>query len=326
MLRGHTLLGGILFLFCLAQVASAQQPINGLTEYERLACEFSASAGEGIDLKASQAHDIRETHFHKKIDYAELLAVAHASVKDTIEYVQSKGIRIYVGDEDSLAPCGGVFSSLPPLPADLIEEWHADREDGELRAGMFLPPTGASEDPVIILRRDANRWTLLHEFGHFLFDSGLRGNPNYVTPQEISDELERRMQWLAAAVADPKLSAENFTKVTDLFHDTAPLVYVLAIRSSLEEVTIELMLGDAYQRQEITYTPASARASFSYIVSSIKVALSSIKDWQDLVASGERAATVRELEAEKARLHALADEAEKNTGVLQKLLAQFTSR
>ena len=148
-------------------------------------------------------------YFGKKYNQDWRTAVSRASILDTLDYVRSKGVDVYhmspISDRSAL-PMGSTDSA----PWDLDREWRrADQPAAGapcgFLAGLYLGK-GTRELPsvrsrsAILVREDAARWTLVHEFMHHNFkgQAAADGYDDNVVQQKRStllkatDELRKK--------------------------------------------------------------------------------------------------------------------------------------
>ena len=166
-----------LSLFGCGNADRPPQPAVGqdFGEYIQQSCEFTADVGD-LGQKIPAPHSIAVGYFGKKFNREWLDAVSSTSIESTVAYIRTTGARVYRASPRVPNSCQP-FAKLDPLPPPVESKWaEAERNTSDLiRAdgsnafisGLYLPP---EEDPAaLIVRADASRWILVHEFMHHNF-------------------------------------------------------------------------------------------------------------------------------------------------------------
>ena len=239
---------------------------KSLDEFDanKAACAFSANDGEGAFAPSSS--DILTSHFGKRIDINQLKAVLTSSGEETASFVKSLDVDLFSGPEKE--PNCHFFSFLEAAQGDYLRLWN-QANSGNRTLGLYLAK-GLSEltaqKPVIIVRKDSSRWTLIHELGHHLF------NLNAVYPDDLSErefriEYRQRLKALLGDVDsdgnvikksaeeryDQTPSQENLDDWQEALIEFYPYMDVILKEGALEEVAIERTLSDFYTQDQLQY-------------------------------------------------------------------------
>lgn len=195
---------------------------------------------------------VQETFFHKRYDVSKIDSIAYASPKETYQFALASGVDVFQTVDD----VGGcrLFKSLPTADENLLSLWNSANRQGGL-LGLFNPTNRVADlghaRPVIMLRGDTTRYTLVHEFMHHLFNEERErhGYNDGVAMIEFQDKIDRLEE-----ISKKKFNKDMLTEEKVLANPKAAEVYMEAWLDlaetrvsieetfSLEEVTIESTL------------------------------------------------------------------------------------
>jgi hypothetical protein len=245
--------------------------------YARQSHEYRADDGGGIDHVES-ANPTVEGYFGKRYNRDWLAAVGHASILDTLDYIQTKGVRVYHSD-----PISGKsalnLESTAGLPWDLDRVWRsADQPASDapcgFLAGLYLAEgsrglPSLKTESAIIVREDAGRWTLVHEFMHHNFKTQARaaGYDDGAT-RNLQTTLLRSIQalWKNHSISD----VDYAKQLSPLFQRLAEVMDQMVIQYQFEEVTIEATLQDRYEKGELGFVPSGSYANATWYIAHSK--------------------------------------------------------
>jgi hypothetical protein len=219
--------------------------------------------------------------FGKQIDFAHVRAISRASAASTVDYVKRQGADVF-GTADSGRGCL-TFQSLPAPPADFAREWTraADQDDNgtSVVMGLYIPRgterlASSASRALIAIRHDANRWTLVHEFSHHLFDLADReqGQPHDERVKSGFAAATREYESIAGLYEADRGQA-TFTRAAEKLIEAVGKLRPFLLRYPLEEMAIEAMLMDEYDRGNLAYFPIRKKSSYLYVASSAESAL-----------------------------------------------------
>jgi hypothetical protein len=244
--------------------------------YQAASCQYGIDDGGLADPHLARQADVRRTYFNKTFDFAPIAAVLGASIRETVDFIESQGVRVF-RTESSVTGCRA-FADLPQAPADFQAYW--DRTGGRIvgenagsnliglyveRASSEVP--SAAESAEIGIREDASRWQLVHEFMHHQFerqaarDSGRSASQ---VKQQLKAWSERLEQYIAA-VQQGNRAPETLANEARSFIGSSSLVRQLLLRFVLEEMTIESFLQDLHASGALRFAPVTREASQVYI-------------------------------------------------------------
>lgn len=254
-----------------AQVASTD-----IADYAGASCHFRFDEGEAaVRLSGS---DVTVTHFGKKFDRNLLLPLLRASAAEVVRFAQENGVRFY----KSADPIGGgacpFAATLPEAPADLKAEFSAVGGSGAT-TGLYLPLQSpnlpsTNELAAIVVRTDTNKWVLVHEYMHHLFE--MQRKADGVRSLNLEDNFTSRYDEyrLAFAAAHLATGPERNDKIKDAvaklksFNEAALL---LLQTNALEEMTVESYLAHLLDQNQFAFVHKQQRLnSAMYIMSSAK--------------------------------------------------------
>ncbi len=235
--------------------------------YIRDSAEFTATQGEGI-LAVSSSTPVIKGYFEKPYNRDWLTAVGRASINDTVDFIETTNARVYRADaiaKESARP----LSSVRPMPGDIDQEWQHSAKISPQTCGYLvglyllkdsanLPSTNANA--AVIVREDAGRWTLVHEFMHHNFktQSAARG---------YDDNLTQRRRWALNRRLDEirrnrDISDRDYAiAMVPVFLEFSELTDKFLVEFTLEEVAVEAILQDRFDRGELTYVSLGSYAN-----------------------------------------------------------------
>ncbi len=245
-------------------------------DYELSACTYRLDEGYGINREWANRTNVQDSYFGKKFDFAPLQAVLYSSAQATLDYFQRLGVRYYkVVVSDSRC---NMFSGLSPAPADVRRYWDGFSgkvETGQLLEGLYLhirhpeAPSVTQNQAAIVIRQDASRWTILHEFMHHLFevqaeyDSHMTLADLHARIKAITDRGDRLQEQFRRNPTRPGLMAV-YAEILPM----VPLLIQLELRSHLEEVANEWTLLNLYLDGHLKFVPFNYQYRASYGIQS----------------------------------------------------------
>lgn len=295
-------------------------------------CQYAYDEGGDALWDLAKQEDVQSTYFEKEYQANHLNAVMTASGKQTASYIRAAlGVPVY----KTIGTKCDYFRELSTPPKDYQDIW--DSASGGQASGSRLAGLYAGNQEkiingkflhnfVIMVADDSDRWTIVHEMMHHLFhrrdlQRGVFSNTatnemkkaeNVVVQMDKdfqADETQLKFSPLAVAVS----------RYTDSFIESMK-------RSSLEESTIEAMLGEAFVSQTFTFTPNGLRSSAWYLKSNAvkgydeyEKVLKQVEVYANIAKSHEWADELGFLEEAKARL-------EKNMVLIQRLMLEADDR
>ncbi|MBX9769626.1 MAG: hypothetical protein K2X47_20280, partial [Bdellovibrionales bacterium] len=183
--------------------SSSSTPSKNVTFTERPddeSCLFEADSGDKVSLPQNSSKE--SFFFGKTIDSAKIKGVYRASGKSTVSQMNAQGIEVLGVTRAKPDKCVR-YSFLKTPPYEMQNLWkrienqvNGGGEGDAQIAGVFFPSgnkTGGVlfKRPTVMVGIDANRYVVVHEYMHFLYDSELAGQPGYMTMQDTVGELDR---------------------------------------------------------------------------------------------------------------------------------------
>ena len=233
-------------------------------------------AAESGDQRArSQNKRLERPLFDKEWDVSKLEAILSTSNNATIEFMRQQNLDVYVA-KDVRRSCHPLMA-LQRVPAgEVHRQWQrvAGRDDKIL--GLFLPKkrfTLLRRNTIVVASR-ARRWTLVHEFAHFLFNDRSR-----VQLRELVERYEKLDSRFYALAEHPQLSRDQSLQAQfeDLIVEYYPVYAEVLRQYALEEVTIEIQLSTFYRDGLLkNVDTAGAKNSLAYASSSLLKAVEGV--------------------------------------------------
>lgn len=203
--------------------------------------------------------DIISTYFDKQFDQGHLNAILTSSAKNTVDYVRKLNLGLYKTKRDPNNNCD-FFAGLPQASWNLSV---LSQIPGGSYIGVYFPRqypglTEAQLQSVIVLAEETDRWTLVHEFMHHLFNKGRNDRSQWLKERyvEVSEQISRLPETMdPATIEHGMFLALEYARIID----ELMLVY------PLEEIAIETILTELYLDKSLTYVPNSIENATAYI-------------------------------------------------------------
>ncbi len=266
------------------------EPLQGLQNRQRMVsaqileqntCANEVQSLAVQDPATQNIQDIRSTYFAKKIDYSKLKTVLNLSTDQTIQWIRSQNIDIFKIPSRNRRPASvniqncDLFKNIDYASAALQEKWEAMDPSGLKNVGLYIPHWKASRNAknksVILVSELTDRWTLVHEYVHALFDR--QQNQKHSHDQDLVLRFERsyaQFQKYDIQYLSTPISNEEKLKQVQLWIQTATDFSNLLTSFTLEEIAVESILREAYVRQQfLNVTKSSFDLAGQYIQTSI---------------------------------------------------------
>lgn len=243
------------------------------SDYVKASCEFKADQG-GVAPQVLPTAKYTTTYFGKKYDQSLLEAVLAASATETVRFAELTNVRFYSVSRFKTDSC--LMSSFLPEAQIFYQTQFASVGKGVL--GLYLSPKNSlvektNIDPTILVRQDANRWVLIHEFMHHLFSKevqeiGRTDEDLWVDVQKADESLKD----LKAKYKETK-SVEDGQKMLNTVKTLVTAAPEHFKRFTLEEMTIESVLWSHLADSSLKNIPHNqAINGAAYIYTSAKKA------------------------------------------------------
>lgn len=247
-----------------------------VSEYSAASCRYKYD--EGPVALQSATPDIKSTYFGKEIDMNLLKPVLAASGAEVVRFAESTGVRYYKTGAKSTDSCE-FLATLPVSTADLETEFSNAGKIGTV-LGLYLA-ANTSKLPstqglaAIVVRSDASKWVITHEYMHHLFHAQILATPGAAADiksqmqKSLADYEEATTQLRKVPFGDERASQANETalKLQILSSD---LVSVLK-QYYLEEMAIETTLAEQMDRGNFTLVLKGQRVNgAAYTMTSAK--------------------------------------------------------
>ena len=238
------------------QAPQPQQDMGSdFAQYNRASCQFGFTQGNSASLKGPQ--NIQNIFFDKKLDRSLLEPVLGASAAETIRFAEETGVRFYKISPKVPSNCG-FLQSLPQAPLDLQDEFQeANTSGGVVGLYLFAGTVGiksTDEKAAIVVRSDANKWTVVHEYLHHLFhiQSGNESDLSDLQSEYQRITLEYKNLRKKVTKVKAKDRTELINKLADKLTDAGQLLLLLLKKYYLEEMTIEMLLAQELSEGRFT--------------------------------------------------------------------------
>jgi len=251
---------------------------DDVSEYAKASCEYKYE--EGGRAPTQGANDVRSTYFKKNLNFALLNPVLGASGGETVRFAESHSVRYYKTSFRSTSNCE-FTQALPAAPSDLSAEFSKNDSQGAI-LGLYLGANtknlpSTTGQASILVRRDANKWVLVHEYTHHLFQLQ-RDAEMGVQTEDIKTRLVRVGKEYDQAMSDLKADrstdrAPKLKAAAQKLVEFNGIAFDFLREYLLEEMSIENVLAEKFERSELKYVIAGQRINgAAYTISSGKKA------------------------------------------------------
>ncbi|MCB0378975.1 MAG: hypothetical protein KDD33_10820 [Bdellovibrionales bacterium] len=250
---------------CGGESSSPQTPDDLIGQVDTGQCAHSPYDGPEADV-ANKSFAYQDSgYFGKMANTDHLDALLQASGVQAYRYIRSQGVDVYYIKEKSQSQCR-YFTFAKKAPSDYRQKWRDkagpnDGSNGATLLGLFLTYFSRSStgdvrlvDPTILLRHDTQKWTILHEFTHYLFADSRSQEKFMKFNEEIATDMQTSNNDILLAKANflEERSPEKALLLLMQWSRFFKLSHKLHSRNALEEFTIESMLNERYRAGRIT--------------------------------------------------------------------------
>ncbi len=261
----------------------------------RPSCDYAFTEG-GYAPSTLPATNVKASRFLKKYDASLIQSVQAASGSETARFAALAGVTFYqVADLDIDEKDCLFTQTLPEAPSSVLKYFRDTEDDVKSEDGGKSTLLGfyldkeiveqisgtTSIGPVITVKNDSERYTMVHEFFHYIFDLSRE-----VSGTQLQINLAQSNQAFSDA-ADDYSSVEtmaNLEKLTVTFDNFSKDLIKVLKEYTLEEMSIEYELNDLYQRNALQYVNYYSRLNGDfYSVSSAESALERIQKNEKMI-------------------------------------------
>jgi hypothetical protein len=261
----------------------APKPIDekALKAYRDNSCAFPAKNNGGAVFEYLNQQRRESSYFEKHLNIYLLAGIMPADIESGLQFISQSSVKIFKVPSEKEG-CKN-YSILSDPPNQIMQVWTQLNESlGDKDAfvlGLFMPvdklrSLGISlEEPVIIYREDTEKWTLVHEYLHFLFNKDRETQGEFVMAnlkqmEKVGADFDAKTK----NATETQIKNPSFLKeVAALFQDHENRLLNHLRNFTLEEMTIETELIALYEAKNMKYTTEYAKLGAAwYIRSSYK--------------------------------------------------------
>ncbi|MBC7385473.1 MAG: hypothetical protein H7301_04815 [Cryobacterium sp.] len=254
---------------CTAEDRVQSQVARSPRFYIEQSCAFTSEQGDGEAISVRPPR-IRLSYFGKPYDREWLARVGHLSMKMTSSVIESTGANVYVSGAYTERSCKNLGFNRT-LPADLSTRWDEIEEfyRESIIGGVYFAQDGGGaslfQAAAIIVREDASRWTLVHEFMHHNFHAHAKV-ANVSNEESLSErnELEKKIRVLN--LAEGITPEERLKEQSHAFLALVDVTDRRMIGLQLEEVAVEATLQDSYDSGDLTFVSPGSYANAGWYI------------------------------------------------------------
>lgn len=254
---------------------------DDVSKYSEASCLYAFNFGPSIESRESSR--IESPHFGKAYDAAILNPTLAASGEQVVRFSEMTGVRFFNVNFHEASNCS-YGAALPEAPSDLQKEFSSINEKG-LILGLYLPKghpktTSTANTAAILVRQDTNKWVLVHELMHHLFQVELDKTPLGAIDLKIELTKAFEAYEVARARFDRNPNETTSNEAAEKLIRLNSLVIEFLKQYFLEEMTIETIMGKKLEEGSLRLVHRSQRINgAAYVVVSEKKA----KEFMDLI-------------------------------------------
>ena len=244
--------------------SSSSKKVAPESGYSAASCLYKSDEGQNYSItlfmhdsfRSSDSQNfILKTHFDKELDQKKYVPVLGASIESIKQFIENNtDLNLYsvASDKGRCKPLAILNYAHQP---DIIEYWNSVNSNSNGKsfvAGVYRHVRG--EEPFTILREDANKYTLIHEYLHYVFDSHrIKNNGSKYAPEIVEDfkkswnNIDYKCYYSCPSEED---QADLMKSLKKLKEDAQTYLTTFL----LEEVTIESLLLEAIKKNQLTQT------------------------------------------------------------------------
>lgn len=286
----YVLLFSVWLMSC--QPSATPSPVDLVivnSQESEMNCGLPWDQGGQLQPRSLPEPEVQKTFFGKKIDISKLKQVFDLSAQSTTEAIRLSGVDVYqlsgLQVQNSLKAkqqnCQ-TLNGLPEASESLQEEWAVQDPSGLKNLGLFLPSWKSelrhSKKPIILVKSSTDRWTLVHEYVHYLFYEQREKNhqydrefiPRFRKAYARFENIEPKYLEKGNDETSKLEQIRTWIDVTEKFSD-------LFLNYTLEEIAVESLLKYYYgQNDLLNVSERSYGVALKYISSSSKKAMEQI--------------------------------------------------
>ncbi len=293
---------------------------NLVYNYDSQSCLYDFDQGNRAQASLLYNREIKTAAFNKEFNMSHFAAVASASVRETLSFMSKTGVRVYKAPKIQTNQCErNLFESAAEMPADLSQEWKEVVGSRPGTMGIYfgkndprLPSTRG--DGAILIRENTNRWTLVHEFMHHLFEvrTQEKGEDSNVLAQQYLTDKRRLIDISGEGASD----IEYIKRIMAALSQMSSSYDNYMLHFSLEEMTIEKFLMEQQEQGVLKYVPSH---DSYYLLKNADIALNGYEELVDKLETFKIYADSLSLKEEEVMLSASLDTVNKRIIEIKKI-------
>mgnify|MGYP001013540327 FL=1 len=258
-------------------------------------CDYAFTQGGSSPMALPMA-DIKASRFLKKYDASLIQSIQSSSGAETVRFAALAGVTFYQVADLEIDEKDCLFTNaLPEAPSPVLNyfreseaEVKKKNEGKSTLLGFYLDKERVEQisgvtsiGPVITVKNDSERYTMVHEFFHHVF--GLNKD---ISGTQLQINLGKSNQAVSDAADNYNTveTMDNLEKLTVAFDNQSKDLIKVLKEYSLEEMTIEYELNDLYQRNALKYVNYYSRLNGDfYSVSSAESAIERIQKNEKMI-------------------------------------------
>ncbi len=263
---------------------------NGPGNFSSFSCEQANDKGAQLAGGSIASTNTKSSPFFGKLFNQDYLEVMFSlTPEETWDYAINV-LKVPVYKVTLVRNQTSIFDLLPEAPADDRNTWNqaSGGSPNTQLAGLYthyetMGQPQKINDPTIMVKTNTDRWTLVHEIMHHVFNLGRRKGNNYRLNMDLRNELTMKSNELEKLEAEYNADRTDakFLKMITVFREVLPILRELSVRSNLEEVSIEGTLIECAQAGRLEdANPSNINSALWYIDYSVNDAVNTYGDFR----------------------------------------------
>ncbi len=249
--------------------------------------EIPPSTGDAAVFENLGKARIDTSYFGKRYNRLDLEAILGASGFSAVEYLQKRRLEMYrVPRPPGKKRAPIYFVTLDPPPAVFEDIWVSISSgvgENSWLAGLYFDacPLNASCSksavvrPVILFDEAGDKWTIVHEFMHYLFNVERKneGLEDHVQLEKSRrDEVAKANQALQTYRANG--APEHLLPLARAYESLVDVTYKRTVQREFEEMAVEYLLLNDWKDKKLLHVLASSVANtVTYMQENRRVAM-----------------------------------------------------
>jgi hypothetical protein len=226
-------------------------PISAELVTQVSSCEFAPNQGSEAEFIKLEHTQLSLSDFNKEFNRSHFDGILSASGDSTIDYVGRDSVQLFK------APVEGdgckYFAKARLIPNDWLDFWSGVAAVLGVYVGKTMEQLQKfkTEEPVIIVREQAGRWVLVHEYLHHLFyTESLKNGHN---DQKLRAERDTLLDKYLHLSYENAFDFTTLSEVVDTFTQFVHSNDKMLLHYFYEEIAVENLLRKEFESGHLKF-------------------------------------------------------------------------